>query len=123
MESLATQTLVIFAIRTRRVPFFRSHPSLPLTLAALSVVAVGALLPFTGFADTLGSQPLPSGFFAALTGMVVGYLVLVEIGKRLFYGAVPQERPTSGHFSQRRRLRRRAAYFSSADGPIRSATD
>ena len=28
VESLATQTLVIFAIRTRRVPFFRSHPSL-----------------------------------------------------------------------------------------------
>ena len=45
VESLATQTLVIFAIRTRRIPFFRSHPSLPLTLAALTVVAVGALLP------------------------------------------------------------------------------
>ena len=34
VESLATQTLVIFAIRTRRIPFFRSRPSLPLTLAA-----------------------------------------------------------------------------------------
>jgi len=34
VESLATQTLVIFAIRTRRIPFFRSHPRLPLTLAA-----------------------------------------------------------------------------------------
>ena len=47
VESLATQTLVIFAIRTRRVPFFRSHPSLPLTLAAFTVVAIGALLPAT----------------------------------------------------------------------------
>ncbi len=47
VESLATQTLVIFAIRTRRVPFFRSHPSLPLTLAALGVVTVGAILPAT----------------------------------------------------------------------------
>ena len=45
VESLATQTLIIFAIRTRRIPFFRSHPSLPLTLAALSVVTVGAILP------------------------------------------------------------------------------
>ncbi|MFC4119946.1 HAD-IC family P-type ATPase [Nonomuraea zeae] len=41
------QTLVIFAIRTRRVPFFRSHPSLPLLPAALGVVSVGALLPAT----------------------------------------------------------------------------
>ena len=47
VESLATQTLVIFAIRTRRIPFFRSRPSLPLTLAALAVVAVGAALPAT----------------------------------------------------------------------------
>ena len=59
VESLATQTLVIFAIRTRRVPFFRSHPSLPLTLAALGVVAVGALLPATPLAHTLGFSPLP----------------------------------------------------------------
>jgi hypothetical protein len=47
VESLATQTLVIFAIRTRRVPFFRSRPSLPLMLAALAVVTVGTVLPFT----------------------------------------------------------------------------
>ena len=80
VESLATQTLVIFAIRTRRVPFFRSHPSLPLTLAALSVVTVGALLPATPLAPTLGFSPLPAGFFAALAGMVVAYLVLVEFG-------------------------------------------
>ena len=60
VESLATQTLVIFAIRTRRVPFFRSHPSLPLTLAALGVVAVGALLPATPLAHTLGFSPLPA---------------------------------------------------------------
>jgi P-type Mg2+ transporter len=38
VESLATQTLVIFAIRTRRIPFFRSHPSLPLLLAALRLL-------------------------------------------------------------------------------------
>jgi len=87
VESLATQTLVIFAIRTRRVPFFRSHPSMPLALAALGVVTVGALLPATPFAHTLGFQPLPGGFFAALAGMVLGYLVLIELGKRVFYRA------------------------------------
>src|SRR5690348_56 len=46
VESLATQTLVIFAIRTRRVPFFRSRPSVPLLMAALGVVTAGAVLPF-----------------------------------------------------------------------------
>jgi Mg2+-importing ATPase len=113
VESLATQTLVIFAIRTRRIPFFRSHPSLPLVIAALAVVAVGTVLPFTPLAHTLGFQPLPAAFFAALAGMVIGYLVLIEIGKRIFYRAAavvtPPARP---HGRTSDYLRRRAARFS-----------
>jgi len=114
VESLATQTLIIFAIRTRRVPFFRSHPSLPLTLAALSVVTVGAILPASPLGPTLGFQPLPAGFFAALVGLVICYMVLVEAGKRLFYGAEPAVPPPSHPYSPRHHLRRRAARFSSA---------
>jgi len=111
VESLATQALVIFAIRTRRSPFWRSRSSMPLTLTALAVVAVGALLPATPLAPTLGFQLLPPGFFAALAGMVVCYLALVEIAKRLFYRtarAPVSPRPAVGH----RHLRRRAARFS-----------
>ena len=43
VESLATQTLVIFVIRTRRVPFFRSRPSRALLIASLAVVAAGVV--------------------------------------------------------------------------------
>jgi Mg2+-importing ATPase len=95
VESLATQTLIIFAIRTRRVPFFRSHPSLPITLAALGAVTVGALLPATPAARLLGFTPLPIGYFAALALLAVGYLALVEAGKRMFFrhaGAEPPKR-------------------------------
>ncbi|MEU6371295.1 magnesium-translocating P-type ATPase [Streptomyces sp. NPDC046931] len=111
VESLATQTLVIFAIRTRRIPFWRSRPSLPLTLTALGVVALGAALPATPLAHVLGFQLLPTGFFAAVAAMVAVYLVLVEIGKRIFYRAAPAPvppQPAIGH----RHLRRRAARFS-----------
>jgi Mg2+-importing ATPase len=124
VESLATQTLVIFAIRTRRIPFFRSHPSLPLTLAALGVVTVGALLPATPLAHTLGFQPLPTAFFATLVGMIVAYLALIEVGKRLFYGAAATASPTPRPYAGHRHLRRRASRFSTAaprstpaDGP------
>jgi Mg2+-importing ATPase len=126
VESLATQTLVIFAIRTKRIPFFRSHPSLPLTLAALAVVTIGALLPASPLGPTLGFVPLPGAFFAAVVLMVLAYLVLIEIGKRLFYGAAatgpspapaaPVEilaPPHSPAVVRTRHLRRRAAYFSS----------
>jgi Mg2+-importing ATPase len=115
VESLATQTLVIFAIRTRRIPFFRSHPSLPLTLAAIGVVIVGSVLPATPLAHALGFQPLPGGFFAALGGMVLGYLALIEVGKKIFYRTA--HIPSKAHrpYSKRRHLQRRAAQFSSAD--------
>jgi len=113
VESLATQTLIIFAIRTRRVPFFRSRPSLPLTLAALAAVTVGAILPATPVAHALGFQPLPPAFFAALAGMVVGYLALIEVGKRLFYGAAATRPPARRRpYAPHRHLRRRADYFS-----------
>jgi Mg2+-importing ATPase len=112
VESLATQTLVIFAIRTRRIPFFRSHPSLPLVLAALSVVAIGSVLPATPLAHTLGFQPLPLGFFAALAGMVIGYLALIEVGKHIFYRTAAATPTTRRSYNRHRHLRRRASYFS-----------
>jgi Mg2+-importing ATPase len=116
VESLATQTLVIFAIRTRRVPFFRSQPSLALTLSALTVVAVGAVLPVTPLAAVLGFQALPVGFFAALVALVVSYLALVEAAKRSFYRQVPAAGPSRPARSRRdarqHHLRHRAAYFN-----------
>ena len=112
VESLATQTLIIFAIRTRRVPFFRSHPSLPLTLAALGVVTVGAILPASPLGTALGFAPLPAPFFAALVGLVICYMALVEVGKRLFYGSTVTAAGPRLPYSPTRHLSRRAARFS-----------
>ena len=88
-ESLATQSLVIFAIRTRRVPFFRSRPGLALTAGTLGSVAVAVGLPFTPLAALLGFTALPAGFLAILGLMVVIYLALVEMGKNLFFKRLP----------------------------------
>jgi Mg2+-importing ATPase len=117
VESLATQTLIIFAIRTRRVPFFHSHPSLPLTLAALAVVLVGVVIPGSPAGKTLGFAPLSAAFLAALIGMLIGYLVLVEAGKRLFYRAADVEPSAPRDPRPAHHLRRRAARFSTALPP------
>ena len=93
VESLATQSLIIFAIRTRRVPFFHSRPSTPLTVATLICVTIGVLLPFSPLAHVLGFVPLPAGFLAALAVMIVIYLVLVELGKLRFYRVRPHGAP------------------------------
>ena len=114
VESLATQTLVIFAIRTRRIPFFRSRPSLPLTLAALAVVTIGAVLPYTGhLARILGFRPLPGPFFLFLIAAIVSYLALIEVGKYWFYRSYrAPAAPAPRHRQRGYRVRRRAARFT-----------
>ena len=115
VESLATQTLVIFAIRTRRIPFFRSRPSVPLLLAALAVVTVGAVLPATPLGRVLGFQPLPGLFFLALVLMVAAYLLLIELGKYWFYRTYRESTPAAAPPPvprRRRRVQRRAARFT-----------
>jgi Mg2+-importing ATPase len=81
VESLATQTLVLFIIRTASNPL-RSRPSLPLALTTLTVVALGIVLPYTPLAVDLGFTPLPGLYFLFLAGMTITYLLLVELVKR-----------------------------------------
>jgi P-type Mg2+ transporter len=85
VESLATQALVVFVIRTRRVPFFSSRPSRPLLLTTLAVVALGIAIPYSPVAHVLGFRPLPLLFLAILAGMAATYLALVEAGKAFFF--------------------------------------
>ena len=84
VESIATQVLVIFVIRTRFNPLAsRPHPWLAAT--SLGVVAAAVALPFTPAGAALGLVPLPGGFFAILAALVIVYLLAVEAVKRLFY--------------------------------------
>jgi len=81
VESLATQTLVLFIIRTAGNPL-RSRPSLPLAITTLLMVSVGIILPYTPLAGDLGFTPLPGLYFLFLAGMTITYLLLVELVKR-----------------------------------------
>ena len=101
VESLATQTLVLFVIRTPRNPL-TSRPSLPLAITTVAIVAIGVALPYSPLAGVLGFEPLPAGYFLFLTGATGTYLVLVEIAKRYLLGGARTYRhrvpiaPTSG---------------------------
>jgi Mg2+-importing ATPase len=112
VESLATQTLIIFAIRTRRVPFLRSRPGGVLTAATFAVIAIGFVLTISPLARPLGFTPLPWQFYGALVLLTGAYLVLVEITKMVFY-AEPMH--LTGSLRTRgieHRIGRRAARFS-----------
>jgi Mg2+-importing ATPase len=85
IESLCTQTLVIFAIRTRKSLFYKSRPSKALFLTSIIVVAIAVIFPLTPLGIPFEFIAPPLKFFGILAGFVGAYLVLVEILKRLFY--------------------------------------
>lgn len=81
VESLATQTLVIFVIRTAKNPW-QSKPSVPLAIMVLIIVFIGILLPFSPVAKFWGFVPLPATYFIFLLTATLFYLFLVEIIKK-----------------------------------------
>ena len=89
VESIASQVLVIFVIRTRLNPL-HSHPNRWLVLTSLGVVVTAMGLPFTPLAPYLGFTPLPLAFFGLLTVLLVAYLAMVEGGKQWFYKRLTQ---------------------------------
>jgi Mg2+-importing ATPase len=113
IESIATQTLIVFAVRTRRVPFLRSRPSLTLVVCVLAVLAIGVWLPYSPVAGILGFTPLPAPFLLALAAMVLAYLALVEAAKVVYYRRLDHVRfPLERRRSYPHRIARRAARFS-----------
>ncbi|MGB4784854.1 MAG: HAD-IC family P-type ATPase, partial [Candidatus Acidiferrum sp.] len=84
VESLATQTLVLFVIRTMGNPL-RSRPSRPLTATTIAVVILGVVLPFSPLAHILGFTTLPGSYFTFLAISTLTYLVLVEVAKRRLF--------------------------------------
>jgi P-type Mg2+ transporter len=86
IESMTTQTLVVFCIRTRRW-FFRSTPARLLVGMNLAAVAVAILLPLLPWGVWFGFVAPPPLFFVFLVAATAAYLLLVEIAKFFFYGA------------------------------------
>jgi Mg2+-importing ATPase len=84
VESLATQTLVVFVIRTAGNPF-KSRPSRALLLSVLAVVAIATLLPYTPLGSLLRFTPLPLSLLGAIAFLAVTYLMLVQGVKTWFY--------------------------------------
>jgi len=85
IESLFTQTLVIFAIRTRKIPFYRSKPSKLLVLNIVIILILALILPFTILGNFFSFVSLPVNFLLILVCFIIIYLGLVEIVKKWFY--------------------------------------
>ncbi|MBO0472926.1 magnesium-translocating P-type ATPase [Enterococcus sp. DIV0840] len=84
IESLWSQTLVIHTLRTPKIPFIQSRASFILTTITSLGIAVGTILPFTSFGQSLGLAELPLNYFAWLGLTIFAYLFLVMIVKKFY---------------------------------------
>ncbi len=84
LESLCTQTLVIHIIRTGKIPFVESRPSRFLILTSLFIVALGLWMPFSPIARAFKFVIPPLSYFGALAGIVIVYLLTVQLVKNWF---------------------------------------
>jgi len=91
IESLATQVLVIFVLRTRRNPL-RSRPHPLLTTTSVTVVVLAVVLPFTPLGAWFGFVPPSAAFLFAIAGLIVSYLLLAQSAKWAFYRVWPPVR-------------------------------
>jgi Mg2+-importing ATPase len=88
VESLATQTLVLFVIRTMGNPL-ASRPSRPLAVTVIAVTLIALALPYSPLAPVLGFVPLPAAFMGYVAAATVTYLLLVEAVKRVLFRNPP----------------------------------
>ncbi len=87
LESLATQTLVVYIIRTKKIPFLQSSPSLTLLIGASAAVGVSWLITVLPIGSLLGFTPLPFPALLTIASIVALYLGVVEIAKHRFFAS------------------------------------
>ncbi|MBF2021506.1 MAG: magnesium-translocating P-type ATPase [Hydrococcus sp. C42_A2020_068] len=84
VEGLLSQTLVVHMLRTARVPFFQSWPSLPVLLSTGTAIIAGMIIPFTPLGAGLGMVPLPANYFIWLWLIIGSYCLLTQYLKGFY---------------------------------------
>jgi Mg2+-importing ATPase len=87
MESVISASIIVLVIRSRR-PFFKSRPGRYLFVATIAVVIATLVFPFTPVGEIFGFIPLPASFLAMMGLIVVLYILMAELVKKIFYQKV-----------------------------------
>lgn len=83
LESIATQILVIFLIRTAKVPWRSRAPHAALVATSLGALAAAFFAVLGPLQGLLGFVPLPWPLMGAMAAVTVAYLASAELAKHL----------------------------------------
>jgi Mg2+-importing ATPase len=95
IESMTTQALVVFCIRTRRFAF-RSMPGRFLIGTTVGAVVLAIALPLLPIGSWFGFVAPPPLFFVYLIAATLAYLALVEVVKIPFYRMIARSKLVCG---------------------------
>jgi Mg2+-importing ATPase len=84
IEGLLSQTLIVYMLRTRKIPFIQSWPGGPLLISTVIVMIVAAVLPFSPIGSAIGLVPLPPIYFFWLGGILLAYCLTVQVLKKWY---------------------------------------
>jgi Mg2+-importing ATPase len=84
VEGLLSQTLIVHMIRTQKVPFLQSLSSAALLFSTVTIMIIGAALPFTLLGASIGLVPLPLRYLPWLMGILASYFALTQVVKVWF---------------------------------------
>ena len=84
IESMWTQTMVIYMLRSPKLPFVQSRPALSVIVTTMAAALFVTSLPYSLFASVLKTAPLNGAYFLFLLLIIVLYMVSVTFVKGLY---------------------------------------
>ena len=84
LESMWTQVLILHFLRTRKIPFVQSSPSVPVICTTLAGIIVFTGITFTRSAAVFGLTRLPIRYFGFLFAVALLYMLLTTVVKTLY---------------------------------------
>ena len=84
LESMWTQVLILHFLRTRKMPFVQSSPSVPVICTTLAGIIVFTGITFTRSAAVFGLTRLPIRYFGFLFAVAILYMLLTTVVKTLY---------------------------------------
>ena len=81
---LVTQTLVVHLVRTRRLSFVESVASMPVLFASGLAIVAGLVIVLTPLGTAVDFVSLPASYWCWFVVLVGGYLIVVEVVKRIY---------------------------------------
>ena len=84
IQSMWSQTMVIYMLRSPKLPFIQSKPAFSLLVTSLFALFIVTVLPYTPLAASLKLATLNGMYFLALILITVSYMLLVTIVKKVY---------------------------------------